>query len=62
MVWFYYTPDSTEVIAFVFDYVDRKGGIRKVIKKKVQAGDYHLIMIMYKPAYLHEHMVDFTGR
>ena len=62
MIWFYYTPDSSEVVAFVFDYVHSKKGIRKFLRKKVQVGDYHLINVIYTPAYLHNHVMRFAGR
>lgn len=60
MIWYYYTPDSSEVVAFVFDYINSKKGMKKTVKKNVQLGNYHLIMVAYKPEYLHEHVVRFT--
>ena len=62
MIWYYYTPDSSEVVAFVFDYVNSKKGMKKTVKKNVQLGNYHLIMVVYKPEYLHKHIVGFAGK
>ncbi len=48
-----YSPDSLQIITYLFDYIESKEGMLFPVSKMVEEGDFVLISVSYAPAFLY---------
>lgn len=53
MMWYYKTPNASEVVGLLFEFVPDMQSVREDLRSAVRAGKYHLIAVIYRPHYFH---------
>lgn len=53
MMWYYKTPNASEVVGLLFEFVPDMRSVREDLRSAVRAGKYHLIAVIYRPHYFH---------